>query len=472
MRRSPQTSSSHGNSDADLVLVLVGICALAVLLCLSCTFVTRLHCVVVGVFLALTGVAHVCFVRRRKHALRDLVYSLRRVLSGTEHLYAANIAMRRLGLLSSDLASIVAELGSAAKLLYDGKRQADLIISNMTDGIIAVDAKGFICMVNRAAAEMLGIKESDILGMKPVETDLHPEIIRLLEECVLQDRALAAEVRLPGQPPRVLGLRAVCSARRPDAGVRSFVIIDDLTEVRRHQRVQEEFLSNVSHELRTPLTAIRTTAEALMSGAKKDIVLLDRFLTTIVREVDRLSNLVGDLTEIVRISSGMTLTEKSYCDAADIVSQAVEVVRPLAKQKNIEISVDLPERLVVYCDGTQMVHAVRNLVDNAVKYTPDGGKVSVAAGLNDDKFYVRVCDTGIGIPQGEVRRIFERFYRVDKARSRQYGGTGLGLSIVKEIVESHGGEVTVETELGKGSTFTIFLPLRRANGECSTNRSA
>lgn len=472
MRHSPQTPSSHRSTNIDLVLALVGIGALAVLLCLFCTFVTRLHCVVVGVFLALMGVAHVYFIRRRKHELRELVYVLRRVLSGTEYPSAASVAMRRLGLLGSDLASAVAELEFAAKSLHDEKRQADLVISNMTDGIIAVNAKGFICLVNRAAAEMLSIKESDILGRKPIEADLHPEIIRLLDECVSQDRALSAEVQLSGQPPRVLGLRAVCSGRRPDVGVRAFVIIDDLTDIRRHERVQEEFLSNVSHELRTPLTAIRTTAEALMSGAKNDTVLLDRFLATILREVDRLSNLVGDLTEIVRISSGMTMTEKSDCDAADIVSQAVEVVRPLAKQKNIEISIDLPEQLVVYCDGTQMVHAVRNLVDNAVKYTPEGGKVSVSAGINGDKFYVRVCDTGIGIPQGEVRRIFERFYRVDKARSRQYGGTGLGLSIVKEIVESHGGEVTVETELGKGSTFTIFLPLRKTSCDCSSNRSA
>ncbi|MDH7602559.1 MAG: ATP-binding protein [Armatimonadota bacterium] len=471
MRHSSQIPPLSRKPNTDLLLVLVGIAVLAFLLWLSCKFLTQWHCAVICCFLVLVAVSHLFFIRRRERLVRELVHVLRRILSGAENPSAASAALRGIGLLGTNLASAVDDLGTMAKSLHDEKRQADLIISNMTDGIIAVNARGLICLVNRAAAEMLGIKESDVLGAKPVDTDLHPEIIRLLDECVSHERALTAEIQLPGQPPRVLGLRAVCSGRRPDATVRAFVIIDDLTQIRRHERVQEEFLSNVSHELRTPLTAIRTTAEALMSGAKNDTVLLDRFLTTIVREVDRLSNLVGDLTQIVRISSGITMTEKADCDITDVVLQAVEVVRPLAKQKGIEINVDMPEKLVVYCDGTQMIHAVRNLVDNAVKYTPEGGKVWVSAGVDGERFYVRVKDTGIGIPQGEVRRIFERFYRVDKARSRQYGGTGLGLSIVKEIVDAHGGEVCVETELGKGSTFTIFIPLTKDHAQCGSERT-
>ncbi|MGB9619077.1 MAG: sensor histidine kinase, partial [Armatimonadota bacterium] len=238
----------------------------------------------------------------------------------------------------------------------------------------------------------------------------------------------------------------------------AIIILHDLTEVRHHEKVQKEFVSNVGHELRTPLTAVRTTAEALLSGAKHDEAVLDRFLNTIISEIDRLSTLIDNLTEIVRVSSGIAPTEKSECSISEIVCQALEAVRPQAEKKNIEITVEVPQNLTGYCDGMQMVHVVRNLADNAVKYTPEGGSVRLWAGKEDSSIVIRVSDTGIGIPHGEIPRIFERFYRVDKARSRRLGGTGLGLSIVKEIVDAHGGEVLVESSLGSGSTFTVKLP--------------
>jgi two-component system phosphate regulon sensor histidine kinase PhoR len=438
-------------------------CLIVVVAAIVVTFVVKqrfpqLHsAVAIGAF-ALIVVAHIYLAQHRNRSTYRMTNSLRRILEGDDQAVADTVAACSFGFRGKELADAVAELARLAKLLRYQKLQCELIVSNMTDGVIAVDSDGCITLVNRAAADLLGVKESELVAKKLIETELHPEVIRLGYESITQGKELSAEIQLPGQPPRVLKLRAVYLGQRERCGVSTLIIIEDLTEIRRHERVQKEFLSNVSHELRTPLTAVRTTAEALLSGAKNDTVLLDRFLRTILRETDRLSNLVGDLTEIVRISSGLASTEKSNCEIEDIVFQAVEVVRPLARNKNISISVDVPKNLTVLCDGTQMVHAVRNLVDNAVKYTPEGGSVSVSAGSQDSKLYIRVQDTGIGIPQGEVSRIFERFYRVDKARSREYGGTGLGLSIVKEIVNAHGGEITVETELGKGSTFTIFIP--------------
>ncbi|MGQ9456446.1 MAG: ATP-binding protein [Armatimonadota bacterium] len=419
------------------------------------------------------GLACIYSVRRCRRFAFELIGVIQKVLHGSA-LSTDNKILVLLGdrvLFDQELANSVTELIDLAKSLCEGKRQSELIISNMADGIVAVDCSGRISMINPAAARMLGVKEFQVVGKRPVETDLHPEVIRLADECISQGGELTSEIQLPGRPPRVLGLRATRFTHTAGGSLCAIVMIDDLTQIRRHERAQKEFISNVSHELRTPLTAIRTTAETLLTSAKNDTQLLDRFLQTIIREADRLSNLVGDLIEIVRISSGVATVEMAECNVMDIVAQAVEVVRPLAKQKNITIEVDVPDGLVVFCDGTEMVHAVRNLVDNAVKYTPEGGSVSVSAGINGSRLYIRVKDTGIGIPQGEVRRIFERFYRVDKARSRQYGGTGLGLSIVKEIMDAHRGEVIVDTQLGKGSTFTLLLPLTQEDFEQSEHAS-
>ena len=217
-------------------------------------------------------------------------------------------------------------------------------------------------------------------------------------------------------------------------------------------------MSNVGHELRTPITAVRTTAEALLSGAKNDQDLVDRFLHTIISESDRLSDLIDDLLEIVRIGSGVARTQKACCNVSEIVGRALVAVFPQAAARNVDIHVAVDDDLIAYCDGMQMIQVVRNLADNAVKYTPDGGRVEITAGEIDSHTTISIKDTGIGIPHGEIGKIFDRFYRVDKARSRRMGGTGLGLAIVKEIVDAHGGEISVETELGKGSTFTVKLP--------------
>lgn len=455
--------------NAGALAFLIGACAL-VLLCVLCMgFGSPFSYLVVAAAFVAVGMAYICAARHWRRFAFELIGVIRKALQGsalsTDSKIAVSLGER--ALLDQELANSINELIGLARSLCEGKRQSELIVSNMADGIVAVDCSGRISMINPAAARMLGVKESQVVGKKPVETDLHPEIIRLADECISQGGELTSEIQLPGRPPRVLGLRATRFTHTAGGSLCAVVMIDDLTEIRRHERVQKEFISNVSHELRTPLTAIRTTAEALLTSAKNDTQLLDRFLQTIIREADRLSNLVGDLIEIVRISSGVATVERSECNVTDIVAQAVEVVRPLAKQKDITIDVDVPDGLTVFCDGTQMVHAVRNLVDNAVKYTPEGGNVSVSAGIDGSRLYISVKDTGIGIPQGEVRRIFERFYRVDKARSRQYGGTGLGLSIVKEIMDAHHGEVTVDTQLGKGSTFTLLLPLTKEDFEQS-----
>ena len=355
------------------------------------------------------------------------------------------------------LAEAIAELDGAAKSLRGEKHRAELVLSEMADGIIAVDGDETITLFNRAAESLLGSVAGDVLGRKVDSAELHPMIAQIAVDCVSQRQVLTTEIRLPGLPERVLGVRAA-PFTDPVRGESALLLLHDLSEIRRHEKMQKEFVSNVSHELRTPITGIRATAEALLVGAKDDDDLADRFLRTILSESDRLSALIDDLMEIAKREAGITKTDRTEVKVREAIDRAFATVRPQAEQQRVRVEIQAPDDLTAHADAMQLVQLIRNLIDNAVKYTPEDGSVRIEAAQHHRGVQITVSDTGIGIPHGEVERIFDRFYRVDKARSRRLGGTGLGLAIVKDIVEAHRGRISVETELGRGSEFTVLLP--------------
>lgn len=365
-------------------------------------------------------------------------------------------ALKREGL-GEDLLASIGELSGSVKALRGDKLRAEMVLSEIADGIITVDGTGKVALFNRAAESMLGEKAARVMGRDLESADLHPELARLAADCLTGEGPYEAEIRLPGLPERVVGIRA---ARFSELGHGSsaLLLLRDLSDIRRHEKMQKEFVSNVSHELRTPITAVRVTAEALLAGAKDDEDLVDRFLNNIVAESDRLSALIDDLMEIAKRESGITMTEKTEVGLVTAIERAYMTVRPQAEQNGISVELQVAADLTAYADETQFVQMIRNLLDNAVKYSSAGGQVTVSAARTHSGVEIATRDTGIGIPHGEVDRIFERFYRVDKARSRRIGGTGLGLAIVKDIVDAHGGKIVVDTELGKGSTFTVTLP--------------
>lgn len=340
-------------------------------------------------------------------------------------------------------------------------RQGLSVIASTPNGVVSVDCDGVITLCNPAAERTFGKYEQAVVGKKIEDADLHPELARLSYDCISSEANLSSEIRLPGWPVRVLGVRAVSLGRKVPGSDCVMLVIQDLSDIRRRQMREREFVSNVSHELRTPITAVLTTTEALIGGAKNDPDVVDRFLGTIMSESKRLSTLIEDLLEVTRRDYGMVVRKSSRVLVDELLERAISAVRPQAGVKCIGITVNVPEGTIAYADETQMVRLVRNLVDNAVKYTSDGGQVRVAAHQDGEELVLSVADTGMGIPQGEVERIFERFYRVDKARSRRMGGTGLGLAIVKDIVDSCGGRIEVETQLGVGSTFVVRLPIRQ-----------
>jgi len=340
-------------------------------------------------------------------------------------------------------------------------RQGQSVIAATPNGIISVDCDGRITLFNPCSEQLFGVRAGDVIGRRIEDVDLHPELARLVYECIASNAASSAEIKLPGWPVRALWVRATSIGKRSEDSDCAMLIIQDVSDVRRRQMHEREFVSNVSHELRTPITAVLTTTEALLNGARNDPEVVDKFLETIMSESKRLSTLIEDLLEITKRDYGVIKCRNQEIAVRDILERAVVAVMPQANVQGIALNVEVADDLSAYCDETQMLRLVRNLVDNAVKYTANGGRVDVSAHNEGSELVISVRDTGIGIPHGELERIFERFYRVDKARSTRMGGTGLGLAIVKEIVESCGGGISVETQLGSGSTFTVKLPMRK-----------
>jgi two-component system, OmpR family, sensor histidine kinase SenX3 len=235
----------------------------------------------------------------------------------------------------------------------------------------------------------------------------------------------------------------------------------DPDELRRVNKIRRDFVANVSHELKTPATSLRLLAESLEETIDEDPAQARVFAAQLKRETERLSQLITDLLDLARLESEERVENPVPVSVRSVLMTVLARMRSVARKKNITLQWKRSGRAAQYTvrgDETQLTSMFTNLVDNAVKYTPPGGRVEVAGGFEGSEIVIRVSDTGIGIPEGKLPRIFERFYRVDKARSKETGGTGLGLSIVKHVAENHGGRVAVESTPGEGSTFTVYLP--------------
>jgi two-component system, OmpR family, sensor histidine kinase SenX3 len=235
----------------------------------------------------------------------------------------------------------------------------------------------------------------------------------------------------------------------------------DPDELQRVNKIRRDFVANVSHELKTPATSLRLLAESLEETIDEDPVQARLFAAQLKKETEKLSQLITDLLDLTRLESQERVENPVLVDVRNVLMTVLARMRRVARKKNITLQWKRFGRAAHYTvrgDETQLTSMFTNLVDNAVKYTPSGGRVAVTGGFEGSEIVIRVSDTGIGIPEGKLPRIFERFYRVDKARSKETGGTGLGLSIVRHIAENHGGRVTVESTPGEGSTFTVYLP--------------
>ena len=334
----------------------------------------------------------------------------------------------------------------------------ETILRGMVEGVLVTDHTGSISLANRALRELLSL-DINPLGRMPSEIIRHADLIEAINQVSRGLAHTSMEIRTLGPPARTLEVEM---AALPTETQRSGVVavFHDITERKRIEEMRRDFVANVSHELRTPLTAIRGSVETLLDGPVDNPQFTRRFTEMIERQVRRFEAIVMDLLELAKIESGDISLNYEEISAEKLAETVRESISDLAAERNVALNFELPPHPLVFRgDRRQVEQAILNLMDNAVKYTQEGGQVQFKVFLANNMVHLAVRDTGPGIHPEHLPRIFERFYRVDRNRSRELGGTGLGLSIVKHIVQAHKGRVEVDSFPGRGSTFTIILPV-------------
>jgi len=330
------------------------------------------------------------------------------------------------------------------------------VLGSMVEGVIAVDVDERVLFANPAAHRLLDFTITQVEGRPIWEVVRHPAIQHVVQQVLRQQPVQTNEFELP-RSHRVVAMYVSRIPGNPCPGV--VLVLHEVTELRRLERLRQEFVANVSHELKTPLTTIQASTETLLNGALHDSEMNTKFLHTIEEQAERLYQLILDLLQLARIESGRETLEIGAVSVNDVLRRCLAGHQAKAESKRILLDYAAGEPLQVRADEEALLTMINNLIDNAIKYTPEGGKISVSHRRDDGLALIEVTDTGIGIATEHQLRIFERFYRVDKARSRELGGTGLGLSIVKHLAQSLGGSVSVRSKPGQGSTFLIRLPL-------------
>ena len=344
------------------------------------------------------------------------------------------------------------------KLSEEENRQR-AVFNSMVEGLLILDEEGRVQFANPALGRLFELP-GDLRGRTLLEALRQHELQMLVERSHLEGQVTGFELQLPGNPNRTLQVNASTVRARDNTLIGTVLVFHDLSRIKQLEGMRREFVANVSHELRTPLSLIKGYVETLLDGAKDDPTVATRFLQTIEKHADRLTFLIDDLLTISQLESGQVAFSFQELELHSQAEQVRNELASRASEKQIQVVNEVPAGLTVRVDADRFQQVLFNLVDNAIKYGRTGGSIRLGGRLlPGDRMEGWVADDGPGIPQEAQPRIFERFYRVDRARSRDQGGTGLGLSIVKHIVQSHGGEIRVQSELGKGTIFTYTLPV-------------
>lgn len=404
------------------------------------------------------------YLERRSTSIRTMKEAALRLAMGDQRLkQIRDEAGGELGELALAFNRMIDELESRQVESRELTERLTTVLSAMSEGVLAIDHHQRILFANRAAGKLLGFDATHAAGKKLVELARNQMLLDSAAEALAQNRVVAKESKryelgsFPGIP-QTLAFRVTPISGTPPPGV--VVVLLDISELRRLEFLRQEFVANVSHELKTPLTAIKAYSETLLNGALDDKKINRKFLEQIETEADRLHELILDLLRLAQIESGHQPFEIERVAMRKVAEGSVARFAPAAEAKSIilRIPLNLPDCHVL-ADQEGLQQIVDNLVDNAVKYTETNGVVEVRWDCVDRVVLIQVRDTGVGIPKESLHRVFERFYRVDRARSRELGSTGLGLAIVKHLVQSFAGTIDVASDVGQGSTFTVRLPL-------------
>ena len=421
------------------------------------------------------GFASLMFSRTFAVRVEQLKDFSRRVAGGDFRSLRFDGPRDELADLAGSLNETAERLEATIRSLSGERNQSSAILRSMVEGVAVIDAQERLVFCNRAFLDILNLDATKSEGRPVIEVIRNSELLGLVRKALRGDEGLQTDIAMgfiqqrsfsvtaaPVKPLDSGAMAIVAPENSADVDKPSgaVVVLHDVTELRRLERVRQDFVANVSHEFKTPLTAIQGFAETLLSGALDDPKNNRRFLEIIRDHAARLAQLTNDLLKLARIEAGKLEVQFFPVNLADVIEGCEETSLLKSARKQIALDLEVPTNLPsVRADASLLHEVLQNLLDNAIQYTAPGGKIHVSAAAKNREAVVTVDDTGIGIPVVDQERIFERFYRVDAARSREAGGTGLGLSIAKHIVEAHGGRIWVESEVGRGSKFCFSIPL-------------
>lgn len=396
---------------------------------------------------------------------QNLTQPLQSILRVARRVGRGDLSVRVEGVEGPDLGELATVFNSAldelSRLLAHSQHESRYyaaILEQMTDAVIIVDRSGNVQFINPTFARVFGLQAEEVSGRTSEELALNYDLSALLTRALEQKAVQREEVRLLHPETRILATAVTPLLDDQEQVVGAIALLRDVTDLHRLDEVRREFVANASHELRTPAAAVKALAEALQIGALRDPEKGPRFVQQIVEAADRQTGILDDMLTLTRVERGRELLNVAPLLVSEVFEDAARQIRPAAEAKGVALRVESANGDQVMADAAGLRTVLLNLLENGVKYTPAEGTVSLRGRSVPGGYEITVSDTGIGIPAEHQSRIFERFYRVDKARDRATGGTGLGLSIVKHVVEAHGGQVSVQSTEGQGSTFTLLFP--------------
>ncbi|MGH9804247.1 MAG: ATP-binding protein [Candidatus Acidiferrales bacterium] len=410
------------------------------------------------VILLAAGAASLLLSRALARRVEALKAFSQRVAAGDFRPLPAEREGDELAALARSLNETAARLEETIRSLIEERNRSAAILRSMIEGVAVFDAEPRIVFCNNAFCLAAGLAGESCENRPAVEVIRQPDLLRAVERALAGEETVDLEVTVGMLRPATYA--ATAAPVRAETGRGAVLVLHDISELRRLERVRRDFVANVSHEFKTPLTAIQGFAETLLGGALEDQQNSRRFLGIIRDHAIRLGRLTDELLSLAQLEAGKLTLELRPLAVGSLLESCVETIRLQATQKQIAIVLEKPpETLVVQADSVRLREVLQNLLDNAVRYSSPGGRIAVRAAASDaGQVAITVSDSGIGIPQAEQGRIFERFYRVESSRAAESGGTGLGLSIAKHLVEAQGGRIAVESEVGRGSTFSVYLP--------------